>query len=185
MSDNHSNSPTDLEREDLEQTLACVDQITREFDNMTSQLLMDNAEIAVLSQDRRCSTTKEFMIHLVPEHEIAQFEYLILPLIEELDPNVAAIANDDFSGGAFRYYLFFSESSILQRTPLSRLNIPELFYNKYYWFLLFTKLHQIRHGYDGGLEQQAFKLLETAPSNVNWNLLEEIHKRVEHEISNL
>jgi len=51
MSDNHSNNLADSEREDLELTLACVGQITREFDNMTSRLRMDNAEIAMLSAE--------------------------------------------------------------------------------------------------------------------------------------
>ena len=50
MSDNYSNSPA---RADLEQTVACVGQITREFDTMTARLRMDNAEIAVLAEGLR------------------------------------------------------------------------------------------------------------------------------------
>ena len=44
MSDNQSNNPTDAEREDLEQTLSCVERITREFDGMSARLRMETAE---------------------------------------------------------------------------------------------------------------------------------------------
>jgi hypothetical protein len=121
------------------------------------------------------------MNQLISRHEIAQNDDVIRRLIEDRGQGFAAIANNQFYGEAFKHYLLFTESSALRDTSLSRLSATEVFYNKYYWFLLFTRRHQARHGYDAGLEQQAFKLLENAPNDVDWNLLKEIYKRVESE----
>lgn len=124
------------------------------------------------------------MIDLVSRDEIEQHKDLIRLLVDEGDPCYIALAKDEFYGNAFRYYLFFAEGSALQSTTLSSLTELEAYYNEYYWLLLFTKLYQFRRGYDCGLEQQAFKLLEAAPENVDWIYVEEIVKRVESEILN-
>jgi hypothetical protein len=53
MSAKPSNSPASPARQDLEQTLACVGRITRQFDVMTEHLKRDNDEIAALSEKYR------------------------------------------------------------------------------------------------------------------------------------
>jgi hypothetical protein len=53
-----------------------------------------------------------------------------------------------------------------------------IFYNRYYWFLVFAKLYHAAHGFDAGIEQQGFQLLETAPPGVDWNCLEAIEADV-------
>lgn len=54
MNDTQSDNPTDPDWEDMEQTLACVEQMTREFDNMIAQSRMDNAQIATMSEELQC-----------------------------------------------------------------------------------------------------------------------------------
>ena len=53
MSESHSNNPTDPDIENLKRTLVGVRQITREFDNMAARRRMDNAELALLSEELR------------------------------------------------------------------------------------------------------------------------------------
>jgi len=53
MSESHSNNPTDPDIENLKRTLVGVRQITREFDNMAARRRMNNAELALLSDELR------------------------------------------------------------------------------------------------------------------------------------
>jgi hypothetical protein len=45
------------------------------------------------------------------------------------------------------------------------------YYNQYYWFERFVSAWQAAHGKDAGLEQQAFKVLENAPEDVDWDVV--------------
>jgi hypothetical protein len=54
-----------------------------------------------------------------------------------------------------------------------------LFYNRYYWFKRFVKQRESEHGFDAGLEQQAFKLLEAAPADIDWSMVEAIDARAQ------
>lgn len=47
-------------------------------------------------------------------------------------------------------------------------------YNQYYWFTRFVTLKRKRDGYDAGLEQQSFKILEDASEELDWDLVEQI-----------
>lgn len=121
------------------------------------------------------------MIPLIPRSDVSQFEKDIEPLIESLDVRAAALASEEDSGAAFRYFLLFSQDSIPRAGILPRLTPVELFYNRYYWFFLFSQLRQIKRGIDPGLDQQALMLLEGAPGDVDWNVVQEIHDLVEKE----
>lgn len=58
-----------------------------------------------------------------------------------------------------------------------------IFYNRYYWFVFFLKLYTAKHGYDAGLEQQAFQLLEESETmniEVDWDLI----VKIESDINN-
>lgn len=52
----------------------------------------------------------------------------------------------------------------------------EVFASRYYWFMRLLFLREHRHGYDAGLEQQAFKLLEhpAPPCDPDWPALEQL-----------
>jgi hypothetical protein len=57
-----------------------------------------------------------------------------------------------------------------------RLNARALFYNRYFWFQRYRVLHQQRAGDDAGLAQQAFQLLEQAPAETNWDVMEKLEQ---------
>lgn len=80
----------------------------------------------------------------------------------------------------FRYYLVFSED-LLRDVGLSPLNPEMLFYNQYYWFKRFVDAYMAKQGFDAGLEQQTFKLLESAPDGVDWTMIDSIDARLEEE----
>jgi len=53
---------------------------------------------------------------------------------------------------------------------------PIAFYNAYYWALVFAKRYEARYGFDAGVEQEAFKVLERAPANVDWQAVEHVNQ---------
>lgn len=57
----------------------------------------------------------------------------------------------------------------------------DVFYNKYYWYILFAKKYQEQFGFDAGIEQQEFKILEEAGNfdQIDWAIIESIKKEVE------
>ena len=77
-------------------------------------------------------------------------------------------------GRAFRRHLLFSRWPSLLGTAGLRLSKAELLYNSYYWMLEFAKLRGLKHGYDAGIEQQAFKIIEQADSELDWTIIEKV-----------
>ena len=55
-----------------------------------------------------------------------------------------------------------------------------LFYNKYYFFLLYSCTIQKNIGFDASLEQQEFKILEQGEqfTDIDWNIIEDISNRI-------
>jgi hypothetical protein len=55
----------------------------------------------------------------------------------------------------------------------------EVFASRYYWFMRLLFLRKHRHGYDAGLEQQAFQLLEhpAPPCDPDWQALEHLSEQ--------
>ena len=83
-------------------------------------------------------------------------------------------ALDDASALAFRYYLLFSDPDSTRAAGFEGMDETALFYNRYYWFKRFIKQRASEHGFDAGLEQQVFQLLEAAPATVDWSVIEAI-----------
>lgn len=54
-------------------------------------------------------------------------------------------------------------------------------YNRYYWFLRFSKIHSEQHGKDAGIDQQAFQILENSIADIDWAVVEAIDKRIHEE----
>ena len=44
------------------------------------------------------------------------------------------------------------------------------------WALVFAKRYQARYGFDAGIEQEAFKVLERAPADVDWQVVERLNQ---------
>jgi hypothetical protein len=72
-------------------------------------------------------------------------------------------------------------SLVFQEWPdlLPARDVDELtrFYNEYFWFVRFISAWQAAHGSDRGLEQQAFQLLEQAPTGVDWDTVEQLDRQ--------
>ena len=58
--------------------------------------------------------------------------------------------------------------------PGSPIDRESAFYNQYFWFKWFATLKQERDGYDAGLEQQVFQLLEQPGFDLDWPLIEQL-----------
>jgi hypothetical protein len=58
----------------------------------------------------------------------------------------------------------------------------EIIYSQYYWFVLFKNQYISRVGYDEGLDQQVFLLIENLYNelngNVDWELIEDIENQL-------
>jgi hypothetical protein len=78
----------------------------------------------------------------------------------------------------FRYYLVFTDAALFVAAGIDKCDEATLFYNRYYWFQSFSSARQAAQGYDAGLEQQGFQLLEAAPSTVDWAVVESIEARL-------
>ena len=82
---------------------------------------------------------------------------------------------------ALRYFLVFSEQCAATNAGLGTFSEAELFYNRYYWFSRFAKIHQAAHGYDAGIEDQASQMLERAPADVDWEVVDKICHQLDNE----
>lgn len=87
---------------------------------------------------------------------------------------------DPTYGPAFRRYLLLSRwpELLSGRAPLTE---AARFYNTYYWFLTTVRLWGARHGYDAGMDQQAFQMLEYADESVDLAVVEAIERQVDAE----
>ena len=96
--------------------------------------------------------------------EIPNQELLKLPLVGEALNNYLLISN---------YPEKFEDVSAL-----------DLYYNKYYWYLKFSITYQDKYGYDAGIEQQEFKLIEEGESipYIDWREVESISKELKNII---
>jgi hypothetical protein len=84
--------------------------------------------------------------------------------------------NSDYKS-AFYYYLFFLHHPSVSDVLRIELDGDARFYNAYYWFQRFTKMHMINYGYDAGLEQQSFKMLEGADFDLDLEVIDMIDKK--------
>src|SRR5262249_42007988 len=82
--------------------------------------------------------------------------------IGEVKSEYAIDAEDEGYGAAFRYFLLFHRWPELIEEVVSELTGLARFYNSYYWLLRLKSLWTLKHGYDAGMEQQAFQLLDAA-----------------------
>ena len=77
---------------------------------------------------------------------------------------------------AYGRYACFANRDLQTRMGWGELTALDSFYNAYFWMVVFSRRYQACYGSDAGIEQQVFKVLETAPSGVDWKVVEEIAK---------
>lgn len=86
--------------------------------------------------------------------------------------DLASFASD--ARTALARHLAFRDADRRGAAGLPAMSDVTAFYNAYYWFLVFARLHQASSGPDAGLEQQALQLLEAAPDDIDWLIVEQI-----------
>ncbi|SRR6266404_541917 len=119
---------------------------------------------------------------LVPENVLAGLDLTVSRLLKSGGEAYSVDQDDELYGAAFRRHLLFARwASLLPEAGL-HLSKEEILYNSYYWMLKFAKLHAEKHGYDAGMEQRVFKILEQADCDVDWSVAEQISNLVGKEI---
>ena len=85
------------------------------------------------------------------------------------------IPKDSTCERALCYYRLLTE---WQFDATKHVGIDEkvVFYSRYYWFKLYCKLWTSQFGYDAGLEQQAFQIIESGPDGIDWSVVEDIDR---------
>ena len=100
-------------------------------------------------------------------------------LQERIEKKVLAVnwrGLDDDVRQAYARYVALLDDSLRRELGVGVLSEHVAFYNAYYWVLLCAIRLQARYGFDAGIEQEVFKLLERAPANVDWQLVEQINQ---------
>jgi hypothetical protein len=124
------------------------------------------------------------MVRLFPANLLATMEGEVGQRISRLTVQYRQELLDDEQCGRFlRFYLLFTHWPSMVVPEGAELNPTDVFYNRYRWFLSLTRLYHAKHGYDAGLEQQAFKLLEEVGAEVDWSAIEEIEARVTEDVA--
>ena len=115
-------------------------------------------------------------MHIINKEEIDRMIETIHPKLDE--SNLFHIDDEDLSS-VLRYYLFLQQfpQDIITHFPVTH---EEILYSQYYWFVHFKNQYFLKVGYDGGIDQQAHRLLENLcnglDGEVDWEFIEEIEK---------
>jgi hypothetical protein len=112
---------------------------------------------------------------LIPDSELRATEVEVAKLMPTLDPRVIVDWSHSDYGTALLHFMLFEHWPFLLGDSQPA-NDEVLFYNKYYWFCRFVKSYCELNGRDFGIEQQGFKLLESAAGDVDWAIVEEIYE---------
>lgn len=109
---------------------------------------------------------------LIQLETLAQVREILYQRINQLLPKSSWNPNHhNIIDQALAWALLFEHWPDLLPTSISH---EMAFYNRYYWFKRFVVLKQQRDGYDAGLEQQVFHLLEQVDFDLDWTLMERL-----------
>lgn len=120
---------------------------------------------------------------MIPERVLAKIEPELSAAIQRHRHEYVVDPFDPMYGQAFRYYLLFSRYQDLVEELLFRVDQRTWIWNGYYWFLFFTKLYQLKHSFNAGLEQQATQLLQEAGISLDAEKIDRIYERVESRVA--
>ncbi len=80
--------------------------------------------------------------------------------------------------------VFYRNYILLENYPnyFKEVSLLDIFYNKYYFFLAYSYLIQQENGFDAGLEQQEFKILEEGEEFefIDWDIVEFISNTIKN-----
>src|SRR5262245_2487516 len=111
---------------------------------------------------------------LLTDDVLRKYDNLVLERLWTRQTNYCVDATNAVYGRAFLRFLLFQEWPEL----VADLHLTEraLFYNRYLWARRVAKAYTGVHGSDAGIEQGVFKILEQAPADADWNVLESIDR---------
>jgi len=88
---------------------------------------------------------------------------------------------EDLTLRSLHSYVRFLESCEINIIEMKLYDAEILFYSRYCWFCRFIKRWTALYGYDAGLEQQSFKMLEyyegRFPHKIDWKLIEQLENK--------
>lgn len=119
---------------------------------------------------------------LIPPETLVPIQSELLRRIDQLDPPLAVDVREGEAGEALARSLLFEHWPDLLGGG-EGLDRERLLYNRYYWFVRFVALWQAAHGYDAGLEQQVFQMVERADTQLDWDLLKQLDARARHGVA--
>lgn len=106
-----------------------------------------------------------------------RIEELYKNLNPQLDMSNIIRIEDEALARLLNHFLFLQQYAENIIANLSY-TYEEILYSQYYWFVQFKNQYFAKEGYDAGMDQQAFLLIENLcnelDGNVDWELLEAI-----------
>ena len=115
---------------------------------------------------------------LIAEDQLRVSDDLLMRLAEK-NPAVQWFNLEEDLRQAYARHIALLDIELRQALGAEELSELSAFYNSYYWILVFIKIYQARHGFDAGMEQEAFKILERAPADIDWQLVERVNQSVQ------
>jgi len=116
---------------------------------------------------------------ILPESKLRQFHEEIQAFAARHRGSFSVDIDDPDYGSAFSTYIFFSLHRSASQVLGVSLNNGTRFYNAYYWFRRFLKIYTKKHGSDAGLEQQAFRMLEEAGFELDFEIIGMVDQEME------
>jgi hypothetical protein len=105
------------------------------------------------------------MVQLALEDVLAPAVVRFAEVRNRLDGYRPDMMDHPVAGCCLRYYLILTECPDLQGEH--RLSEAVRYWSRYYWLFRFARVWSAVVGYDAGLEQQVFQLLESAPDGLD------------------
>ena len=119
------------------------------------------------------SSTRRFVVRIFPATIIRD----LINKAHFVDSSVQNIS-DERLRELFSFYRFLESEKARFLEHHMLFSVDELLYSQYYWFVLFRGLYNEIHGYDAGIEQQGFQMIEnivnSLESEIDWEIIEGI-----------
>ncbi|WP_053365750.1 immunity 22 family protein [Bacillus sp. FJAT-27245] len=111
---------------------------------------------------------------VITNEQLELFYHTFLPKLDL--SNIITIDDEDLTK-VLHYFLILKEFGQEIAAGSSFTN-EQILYSQYYWFVYFKNQYISKYGYDAGMDQQAFQLIEHIAyelhDDVNWDILEQI-----------
>ncbi|WP_231559661.1 hypothetical protein [Bacillus sp. UNC322MFChir4.1] len=106
-----------------------------------------------------------------------EFELKKLIELDKETKVISKITSDEMLKGFCDYYDFLSRNVA---NLMAKETKHKIMYSKYYWYTKYKKRYFEVYGYDAGIEQEEFKLLEELENEledgVDWSIIQEIEE---------